>query len=89
MLANFSNFQNKKNLGHVSKGLPTHTSRTRPAPNGDCLAMMVDLPSVALLLVRPHPVDEGVEKHLDPRNNLGEDEPDIDHLHVGRLWEAA
>ena len=77
------------NLSHVSKGLPAHTSSSRPAPNGDGLPMMVDLPSVALLLVRPHPVDEGVEKHLDPRNNLGEDEPDIDHLHVGRLRKTA
>ena len=57
------------------------------SPNSDGLAMVVHLP--LLLLVRPHPVDEGVEKHLDPGHHLGEDQPDVDHLHVGRLWEAA
>ena len=49
--------------------------------------MMVDLSF--LLILRPHPVDEGVQQDLNPGNHLGEDQPQVDHLHVGRLWKAA
>ena len=37
-------------------------------PNGDGLAVVVDLP--ALLTLRPHEVDQGVQKHLNPGNHL-------------------
>ena len=37
-------------------------------PNSDCLAVVVDLP--ALLTLRPHEVDQGVQKHLDPGHHL-------------------
>ena len=57
------------------------------ATDSDGLAMVVDLPP--LLLLRPHPIDESVEEHLNPGNHLGEDQPDIDHLHVSRLGKAA
>ena len=56
------------------------------APNSDGLAMVVHLP---LLLLRPHPIDESVEEHLNPGHHLGEDQPDIDQLHVSRLRKAA
>ena len=57
------------------------------APDSDGLAMVVDLPP--LLLHRPHPIDESVEEHLNPGHHLGEDQPDIDQLHVSRLRKAA
>ena len=57
------------------------------APDSDGLAMVVDLPP--LLLLRPHPIDESVEEHLNPGHHLGEDQPDIDQLHVSRLRKAA
>ena len=57
------------------------------APNSDGLAMVVDLPP--LLLLRPHPIDESVEEHLNPGHHLGEDQPDINQLHVSRLGKAA
>ena len=53
--------------------------------NGPAVVVYIPL----LILVRPHPVDPSVEKHLNPGNDLSEDQPDIDHLHVSRLWEAA
>ena len=57
------------------------------ATDSDGLAMVVDLPP--LLLLRPHPIDESVEKHLNPGHHLGEDQPDINQLHVSRLRKAA
>ena len=59
------------------------------APDSDGLAMVVDLPPLLLLLLRPHPIDESVEEHLNPGHHLGEDQPDIDQLHVSRLRKAA
>ena len=41
--------------------------------------VVVDLPVVLL----PHAVHEGVEQHLGEGNQLGEDQPDVDHLDVG------
>ena len=46
--------------------------------NIDSLAMMVDLP----LSLLPHAVHEGVEKNLCERNQLGEDQPDVNHLDI-------
>ena len=46
-------------LSQVSTCLP---------PNGDGLAVVVDLP--ALLTLRPHEVNQGVQEHLYPGNHL-------------------
>ena len=59
------------------------------ATDSDGLAMVVDLPPLLLLLLRPHPIDESVEEHLNPGHHLGEDQPDINQLHVSRLRKAA
>ena len=66
----------------------------------DRLPMVVDLPPVVAL--RPTRIDPGVKEHFHPRNrlskdqptnlttkNLGEDQPDIDHLNVSRLGKAS
>ena len=49
--------------------------------------MVIHLASV--LLLEPHPVNQSVEKNLDPGKHLGEDQPDVDHLHVGCLRKTA
>ena len=41
--------------------------------------MMVDFSET----IRPHVVHQGMEENRHERNQLREDEPDIDHLHVG------
>lgn len=48
--------------------------------------MVVNLPSP--LSLRPTGVDPGVKKHLHPGNGLGEDQPHIHHLDVGRLGKT-
>ena len=41
--------------------------------------MMIDL----FVLLSPHIVNKGMKKNLKERNNLGKDEPDVNHLDIG------
>ena len=54
--------------------------------NSDSFAMVVDLPPV---FVWSHIVDKCMQQHIDPGDTLGKDEPDINHLDIGRRWKAA
>ena len=54
--------------------------------NSDGLSVVVYLPSS--LSFCPTGVDPGVEKHLHPGHCLGEDQPHVHHLDVGRLRKA-
>ena len=46
--------------------------------------MIVDQPLVSV----PHGLDEGVKEDLHEGDELGEDQPDVDHLDVGRGREG-
>ena len=50
----------------------------------DSFAMMVDSPSLPLLTgVSPQAVHVGVEQHQQEGHQKVEDQPDVDHLHIG------
>ena len=45
-------------------------------------SMMVD----SSVLIQPLGINDGVEHHHQEWNTQGEEEPNINHLHIGGLW---
>ena len=70
----------------ASHDLPLCTSSTSDC---DCLPMMVDLPPLPISLVLcPEAVHVGVEQDQQKRHQQVEDQPDVNHLHVGSGGEV-